>query len=439
MKAKFKVILVLFIIILVVFVRSILSSYAKYTNIEATGTGGDFNTWNIKINNQDITDNKVITLEEKEDRKIFKDDETEQLFPTDVLAPGNFGYFNINIDYSDVTVPFIYDISAKSDSTNRNIIDYIRVYNGEDDTAVRAYMQPIFNSSLSVNNPLVGNVGTDIPERTMTVRVYVVWKQDTDETNDYIDNVTTNEGINYKITLYFRQDIEGSSETPTPPPTPVEYGLEIADRTNIIDYDGNGKISEGDEIDLQGERFYVLNTKTSEIDGKTNHEVKMLAKYNLNVNAPNEEERIQNECSSINCNLPFYTNPEHLDWGYWIGIFKTDFTYVYSDKSNLYSYVENYKKILSEKGYKALTVSVPSYNDILNVCKADRKNCNSPDWLFSTSYWTGSAISSSYIWTANMELGSSLFTSNTKLYSSKASVDNRYGLRPTVIINAKDI
>ena len=72
-------------------------------------------------------------------------------------------------------------------------------------------------------------------------------------------------------------------------------------------------------------------------------------------------------------------------------------SYVYDSNSNLYKYVSQYKDLL-ENTDKVSEVGLPSYEDI----NALWSNKSQYPWLYSTTYWLGSAYSSSYNYVWNV-------------------------------------
>lgn len=74
------------------------------------------------------------------------------------------------------------------------------------------------------------------------------------------------------------------------------------------------------------------------------------------------------------------------------------YPWVYDNKSNLYQYVESYKTLLGNTD-KVSEVSLASYEDI-NALWSNKSNYT---WLYSTSFWLGSAsgASSGNVWYVN--------------------------------------
>ena len=153
------------------------------------------------------------------------------------------------------------------------------------------------------------------------------------------------------------------------------------------------------------EEFYVLSYDES------TQKAKALAKYNLMVGAIYDSKG--SKTGDVDTNATNYGLQEESMKGYVDGqerkgtvvfssswYFKDTFanypvdkdgkSYVYDSNSNLYQYVESYKTLLGNTD-KVSEVSLASYEDI-NALLPDKSNYT---WLYSTSYWLGSASSSS--------------------------------------------
>lgn len=100
------------ILFLVLAIISIRITYARYiTSLTATSTV-EMGSWLIYVNNQNIVQNSdlssVIT-------PVFNTD--SEYIAEGKISPTSTGYVEIEIDYSEVTVPFTYDISFAADES----------------------------------------------------------------------------------------------------------------------------------------------------------------------------------------------------------------------------------------------------------------------------------------------------------------------------------
>ena len=151
------------------------------------------------------------------------------------------------------------------------------------------------------------------------------------------------------------------------------------------------------------EEFYVLSYDES------TQKVKALAKYNLKVGANYDSNR--NKIVDIDTTESGYClqDPTMKAWiskqqrngtvefsnsRYWDNTYtpqgNSSYPWVYDNKSNLYQYVEAYKTLLGNTD-KVSEVSLASYEDI----NALWSNSSQYTWLYNTTYWLGSAYSSS--------------------------------------------
>ena len=101
-------------------------------------------------------------------------------------------------------------------------------------------------------------------------------------------------------------------------------------------------------------------------------------------------------------------------------------SYVYDSNSNLYTYVNKYKELLGNTG-KVSEVSLASYADI----NALWSNKSKYPWLCNTSFWLGSAYSSSSnsVW----------FVDSGGGFDDYGYINNSYGVRPVITIDMSKI
>ena len=205
------------------------------------------------------------------------------------------------------------------------------------------------------------------------------------------------------------------------------------------------KIKPGTEISLTStrgttEKFYVLSYDES------TQKAKALAKYNLMVGAIYNSSGTKTgdvDTSAANYGLQDETMKGWVSGqkrkgtvafsssGYWDNTYTPQgssiYPWVYNNKSNLYQYVESYKTLLGNTD-KVSEVSLASYEDI-NALWSNKSNYT---WLYSTSFWLGSAYGASdnYVWNVYTD-GS--FNSND--YHD----DNYRGVRPVITVDMSKI
>ena len=205
------------------------------------------------------------------------------------------------------------------------------------------------------------------------------------------------------------------------------------------------KIKPGTEISLTStrgttEKFYVLSYDES------TQKAKALAKYNLMVGAIYNSSGTKTgdvDTSAANYGLQDETMKGWVSGQerkgtvafsssrYWDDTYtpqgSSSYPWVYNNKSNLYQYVESYKTLLGNTD-KVSEVSLASYEDI-NALWSNKSNYT---WLYSTSFWLGSAYSSSYYYVWYVSTGGNF-------YGNYYNTDNNRGVRPVITVDMSKI
>ena len=207
--------------------------------------------------------------------------------------------------------------------------------------------------------------------------------------------------------------------------------------TIVNDINSNGRADIGDEIQVNGENFYVI------LNDGTN--INALAKYNLNVGktctSSNSCTPIENPTGKQDASMTGYYNSTY---GHGSVTFSNTNGWPYANNADIdiQSYdgpvktaINNYKAVVTNASDVRLitkseietlindgaTLSTASIKD-----KADAKGYS---WIYSTTYWVGSARSglAAYVW--------SVFSNSTFDYYD-FSFDNYFGVRPVITIAA---
>ena len=99
--------------------------------------------------------------------------------------------------------------------------------------------------------------------------------------------------------------------------------------------------------------------------------------------------------------------------------------YIYDSNSSLYSYIENYKVYLKSMDVDILNARLIKYEELQDLnCSFD--SCSAaPEWLYSSSYWTGSLSDVMYLYTVQ-------YNGIVNPDISLGSYD--YGVRPVIEI-----
>ena len=199
----------------------------------------------------------------------------------------------------------------------------------------------------------------------------------------------------------------------------------------------------GSEICFDTECFYVISSD--------NNTVTLLSKYNLYVG---------NECSSsISSSCRTYGDEatgkqDYRMLGYVYGQtlrkgtmkFSNDMYWspsisdaknVYNENSVLYTYVENYKSFLEKLGLEVYEARVIHSEELENLGCILSTNCyegctciGAPNWVYSTSYWTGISYFEPGIW---------IVRSDGMFCGWMVSNDYDLGLRPVIVVPKSEI
>lgn len=165
--------IVIFIVVLACsFTYLYQSSYAKYRKRVTADVDLTVAKWTIKINNEDIKNNKVLT------NKLVPEFEESEYTKANVLAPGSKGYCDIVIDSSNVDVNFQISLIAKvppeSSIVDLRVTDYIINPSDTNTTKIE------YSELEEIQIPVVHNT----PKTT--IRLFIKW--DDDSTTQKMDN-----------------------------------------------------------------------------------------------------------------------------------------------------------------------------------------------------------------------------------------------------------
>ena len=184
----------------------------------------------------------------------------------------------------------------------------------------------------------------------------------------------------------------------------------------------------GDEFCLENECFYVIKDNGTTVDA--------LAKQNVNTESNRQD---------ANANtLIFAENPNRGNDGYWVDskrnlLSKYGTSYpanVFDNNSNLYTPAQNYKTYLKNTlGKTSIDARLITYEELTGLgCtgyESTDSSCKSaPSWVYSTGYWTASALSENFVWVVGLDGSFEL-----NYFDSSGS----YGLRPVITISKSDI
>ena len=221
-----------------------------------------------------------------------------------------------------------------------------------------------------------------------------------------------------------------------------DYSYEIVDSGDCVPIinnrpctviSGTGRVV-GDEIACGTEHFYVMSN-----DGNN---ITMLAKYNLKVGRIYTSSSAYNEIPTteegyglqdsemkgyVDSGYPYKGILSFSSTDYWSSITSSYPAFVYNSNSNLYQYVENYESYLKSLGVSSVSASLMSHE------QATALGCNNscitaPSWVYSTSYWLGSAYDIGDVW----------YVASDGMFDG-GYFSSDFGVRPVVTISTDEI
>ena len=176
----------------------------------------------------------------------------------------------------------------------------------------------------------------------------------------------------------------------------------------------------GSIVSIGDEQFYVI--------GKENGNVKLLSMYNLRVGNSVDDE----------LNVTPLTNTTGIQdseaRGYVDGEFPFIGTTAFSNTNSTYSgsivegYVNSYKTYLTNMGVDISSARLITKAELEKLgCNEDDNSCSdAPSWVYSTSYWSGSAYDTDDVWSVY---------SNAYFGSIDYGYDTGVGVRPVIEIS----
>ena len=207
MSRKFKVLLVIISLSLTLSLMS--NTYSRYVADTTSDIELQFANWQILVNENDITNNSVSSI------NIVPILEENNNIATNSIAPTSKGYFDIEIDPSNVEVSFDYQINFEL--LNANMPDLlISKYAILDSNYVEGdSLTTIPITDNQINNLLTYDNSTEnFRFEPFKVRIYFEWYEGQDENmNDEADTQIGNEAatndtkLQIKTTITFSQII----------------------------------------------------------------------------------------------------------------------------------------------------------------------------------------------------------------------------------------
>lgn len=199
---KKKVYFILLLVSVSVSLSLISTTYSRYV----AGANGNIDVslakWQLLVNNQDIVDG---TNSEMEITPVIEENKNVK---NNHIAPSSKGYFDINIDTSNVDVSYSYDLTITTDNEEINdllISKYAilpKTYNEGD----KLEFTTITDGKIS-NDVLFDNSDPSFKFEPFTIRIYFEWY---DNGSDDVDTSISKNIDSYKIkvNMNFKQLIE---------------------------------------------------------------------------------------------------------------------------------------------------------------------------------------------------------------------------------------
>ena len=345
-------------------------------------------TWDIHLDNVKVTNGSVSGTEPSITSP------TTATFSTTLNMPGDFYEFTIDVvNYGSIDA-MIDDITKTPTltETQSKYLNYIIEYqNGES----------INTKQLVSKNSFV------------RLKVRVEFRKDVTAS----DLPTTSETLNLAFTVnYVQSDGTGSSVT--------DNGIKFI---NVVSGDGT---QTSDEVCIGEECFYVMYSDETSVT--------MLAKYNLYVGGEHDRSTWtaygDEATGKQDQNMLGYVSEQSVRKGTTAFSSSTQKGTNYSDYSGsiVEGYVNAYKDILEseEYGVDVVEARLITKDELISEdigCSADDYTCSgAPSFIYSTSYWSGSASGTKRVWYV---YGSGYFGSITYI-----SYDY-LGVRPVIIIS----
>ena len=201
MDNKKKFLLLITAVATCIMIYTIVQIYAKYLTSAEGDASINIANWNILVNNVSINSGTDITNTLS---PIFPG---TQHIASDIIAPTAEGYFDLNLDYTNVDVSFTYNISLEV-SQNSSVQDLVVYgYKIDDGTLV-----PYTDTSV----PITDTIPYGANPKTRKITVFVKWNDDasTQTMANAADTAAAASGVPaaFNVTVGFTQ----ITQTPSP-------------------------------------------------------------------------------------------------------------------------------------------------------------------------------------------------------------------------------
>ena len=379
--------IILSIVLISIFSLTIVYAALSVTlNIQGSAQVSSAN-WDIHLDNVKVTSGSVSGTTPSITSP------TTATFSTTLNMPGDFYEFTIDV-VNNGSIDAMIDSVTKEPTlteTQAKYLNYIIEYqNGE-----------------SINTKQLVS-----KESFVRLKVRVEFRKDVIAS----DLPTTSETLNLAFTVnYVQSDGSGSSVN--------NNGMKVI---NVVSGDGT---QTSDEICIGEECFYVMYSDETTVTMLAKYNLYVGGEYNSSWTAYGEEATGKQDLNMIGYSSkgkPYKGTTKFSNTNYWSSTVSSYPSYVYNENSLLYSYVENYKTYLSTLGVTPIEARLITYEELTDLRCSGTKCTSAPSWVYATTYWSGSASSSSYVW----RVGSS-GSFGSLSYSDSIS----FGCRPVITIS----
>lgn len=196
MSTKFKILAVLVSLSLTLCFMS--NTYSRYVANTTGNVEVQFAKWQILVNENDITTSSSSSIE------LTPVVEQNQYVADNKVAPSSKGYFDIDIDPTNVEVSFNYSISLTIENTNipdLMITKYSIVDSSYDEDKDELQINNIKDNTIT-GSLTYDNKTENFKFEPFTIRIYFEWYEGTDEImNDLSDSEVGNDASNHSLKL----------------------------------------------------------------------------------------------------------------------------------------------------------------------------------------------------------------------------------------------
>ena len=346
--------------------------------------------WDIYLNNPRVTNGSATTNVPE-----IKTSSTLE-FSTTLNMPGDFYEFTVDVVNGGDIDAMIENVVKTPDLT-------------EEQAKFLKYEVSYQNGEAITTKQLLAK------DTTMPIKVRVEYRKDLVAS----DLPTGQVVLDLALTLeYTQSDGTGSSVT--------DNGVFKPVKVVSGDYD-----TAGSEVCISEECFFVMYSD--------NDNVTMLSKYNLYVGgvAQSEWTAYGDEATGKQDSTMIGMDSGHAkkygvtvfsSSNYWLSTVSSYPSYVYDSNSTIYTYVEDYSTYLGTLGVIPSEARLITYEELVSLgCSAENNSCSSaPSWIYKTSYWSGSADSSSNV--IDVFLNGYFGSANYDYYLG-------LGVRPVIVIS----